>query len=61
MRFTIEAMRLPLQALGYEIFEELPVFKIFDRGAVRNEDEILTKASELGRRFAQSIITDKSR
>ncbi|MBW2557336.1 MAG: flavodoxin family protein [Deltaproteobacteria bacterium] len=55
MGFTIEAMRLPLQALGYEIFEELPVLKIFDRGAVKKEEEILMKASELGRRFAKSI------
>jgi len=60
MGFTIEAMRLPLQALGYEVFEELPVFKIFDRGAVKRDEEILTKASELGRRFAQSIVPDKS-
>ena len=54
-------MRLPLQALGYEVFEELPVFKIFDRGGVKQEGKILTKAAELGRRFAHTIVTDKSR
>jgi multimeric flavodoxin WrbA len=61
MGFTIKAMRLPLQALGYEVFEELPVFSIFDRGGVRKDEGILTKASELGRRFAQSIISDTNR
>jgi len=61
MGFTIEAMRLPLVALGYEIFEEFPVFGIFDRGAVKKDEQILTKASELGRRFAKSILIDKNR
>ncbi|HOO91479.1 MAG TPA: flavodoxin family protein [Syntrophales bacterium] len=61
MGFTIEAMRLPLQALGYEIFEELPVFKIFDRGGVGNDEELLTKAADLGRRFARSILVDVGR
>jgi hypothetical protein len=61
MGFTIEAMRLPLEALGYEILEEFPVFGIFYRGAVKKDEEILTKASELGRRFAESILIDRSR
>ena len=61
MGFTLEAIRLPLEALGYEIFEEFPVFGIFDRGAVKKDEEILTKASEIGRRFARSILIDRSR
>ncbi len=61
MGFTIEAIRLPLEALGYEILEEFPVFGIFDRGVVKKDEEILTKASELGRRFAKSILIDRSR
>lgn len=61
MGFTIEAIRLPLEALGYEILEEFPVFGIFDRGVVKKDKEILTKASELGRRFAKSILIDRSR
>ena len=28
MGFTLEAMRLPLEALGYEVIGELPVFSI---------------------------------
>ncbi|HEA70159.1 MAG TPA: flavodoxin family protein [Desulfobacterales bacterium] len=56
MGFTIEAMRLPLEALGYEILEEFPVFGIFDRGAVKKDEKIMTKASELGRKLAKSIL-----
>lgn len=61
MGFTIEAMRLPLEALGYEILKEFPVFGIFDRGAVKKDEEIVTKASELGRKLAKSILIDGSR
>ena len=61
MGVTIEAMRLPLQVLGYEVFEEFPVFKIFDRGGVKKEIEVLTRVSELGRRFARSIVPDTIR
>jgi len=57
MGFTIEAMRLPLEALGHEIFEEVPVFGIFDRGAVKTDEAILTKVAELGRRFAKTILS----
>lgn len=48
MGFTLEAMRLPLQALGYEIVAELPVFRIFDRGKVKNDSAAMTRATELG-------------
>jgi multimeric flavodoxin WrbA len=34
MGFTIEAMRKPLEALGYEIVGELSVFRIFDKAKV---------------------------
>jgi multimeric flavodoxin WrbA len=60
MGFTIEAMRLPLEALGYEILQEFPVFGIFDRGAVKKDEEMVTKASELGRKLAKSILIDGS-
>lgn len=55
MGFTLEAMRLPLEALGYEIVGELAVFRIFDRGAVRNEEDTLQDASALGKKLAASL------
>ena len=55
MGFTLDAMRLPLEALGYEIIEELPVFGVFARGKVKEKKRILAKASELGTLLAQAI------
>ena len=55
MGFTLEAMRLPIEALGYEVVGELAVFGIFDRGKVQDEDETLTKAIELGNQLAESL------
>ena len=56
MGFTLEAMRLPLEALGYEVVGELAVFGLFDRGIVKKKKEILVKASILGRDLAKSIL-----
>jgi len=37
MGFALDAMRLPLEALGYEIIGELSVFGIFDRAKVKEK------------------------
>ena len=55
MGFTLEAMRLPLEALGYDIVGELPVFGLFDRGVVKEHREILDSAHDLGGRLAQAL------
>ena len=55
MGFTLKAMRLPLEALGYEVVGEFAVFGLFDRGIVIKKEEILVKASILGRDLAKSI------
>ena len=55
MGFTLEAMRLPLKALGYEIIGELPVFSVFDRGKVKDNEEILASAKRLGEELAMSL------
>lgn len=56
MGFTLEAMRRPVEALGYKIVGELPVLGIFDRGKVRQEEEVLNAASKLGRELADGIL-----
>ena len=56
MGFTLDAMRLPLEALGYEVIGQLPVFKIFDRGKVKEDRDLLTRASQLGADLAQAIV-----
>ena len=55
MGFTLDAMRLPLEALGYEIVAELPVFGVFARGKVKERKRILAKATDLGTILAQAI------
>jgi multimeric flavodoxin WrbA len=55
MGFTLEAMRAPLVALGYEIVEELAVFNIFAKGGVRENSEVTAQAAELGQKLAQSL------
>lgn len=57
MGFTLEAMRYPLEALGYEIVGELPVYGIFDRAKVKDKDEIMQKAIKMGRAFANSLLS----
>ena len=55
MGFTIEAMKRPLQALGYEIIGELPVFGIFDKGKVRRNQAVLSNSEQLGAKLAQAL------
>ena len=55
MGFTLDAMRLPLEALGYEIVGELPVFSIFDKAKVKENSEVLAKANELGFHLADCL------
>ena len=55
MGFTLEAMRLPLTALGYEIVGELSVFALFDKGKVSEKSDILDRAAKLGVKLAQSL------
>ena len=55
MGFTLEAMRRPMEALGYEIVEELAVFNFFDRGKVKKDPETLARAEKLGGLLADLI------
>lgn len=55
MGFTIEAMKKPLEALGYEVIGELPVLRIFDKAKVKKDEESLTRAYNLGIKLAESI------
>jgi multimeric flavodoxin WrbA len=55
MGFTLEAMRLPLTALGFEIVAELPVLRLFDRGIVAKHEDILEQARNAGRTLAASL------
>ena len=55
MGFTLEAMKKPLEALGYEVVGELPVFKIFDKSKVKNDKKSIDSAFEFGQKLAKHI------
>jgi multimeric flavodoxin WrbA len=52
---TLKAMRLPLEALGYEIIAELPVTGVFKKGKVLQYPELLNSAESLGKQLANAI------
>ena len=55
MDLTMEALRRPLEALGYEVVIEMPVFGIHHRGRVKEYPETLEKAEQLGEEMAAII------
>lgn len=55
MGFAMDAMRLPLEALGYEIVEELPILRLFDRGIIAKHEDIIEQAKSAGRKLAGTI------
>lgn len=56
MGFTVDAMRLPLEALGYEVIGVLPVFRVFEKGKVKEDSEVLIRAEQLGSDLADALL-----
>ena len=56
MGFTLEAMTMPLEALGYEVVDQLPVFGIFEAGRVAEFPDVLKAAEEAGRKLAGNFM-----
>ncbi len=57
MGFTLEAMRRPLQALGYEVVGQLPVYGIFERGGVKKNEDALLAARKLGSELSKALLS----
>ena len=55
MDLTLETMRRSVQALGYEVIDELPVLGVFRKGGVREHPQVLEQAEALGRRLASLL------
>lgn len=55
MGFTIEAMKWPLQAIGYEIVAQLAIFRIFKRGGVKEDPGALSQISDVGIKLVESM------
>ncbi|WP_342305033.1 flavodoxin family protein [Methanolobus sp. ZRKC5] len=55
MGFTLEALGMPLEALGYEIFDKFEATGYFSKGEVLKDGDILKKAFEAGKKMALSL------
>ncbi|OEU65829.1 MAG: flavodoxin [Desulfovibrio sp. S3730MH75] len=55
MGFTLEAMRLPLEAFGYEIVSEISVLNLFDKGIIANHENIMEEAKLAGKTLAKAL------
>jgi len=51
--FTLEAMRHPIEALGYEVIAELPVLGVFQKKGISRQ--VLQKAEALGGKLASQL------
>ena len=55
MGCTLEAMRRPLEALGYEIIHEFRAMAFFERGRVAQDKELLERAFQQGAELARKL------
>jgi multimeric flavodoxin WrbA len=55
---ALEALQMPLEALGYHVLEQFSVFGVFDKGRIARQRETLYKAKQIGTMLAQA--TQKS-
>ena len=56
MGFTLEAMRMPIEALGYKVIGEQAILKIFNKGKVKENSEAMETAFNLGKSLAKAIM-----
>lgn len=52
---SLDAMRLPIKALGYDIMGELAVMGIFDKGKIKEESSTLKEADALARKLSKAM------
>ena len=55
MGVTMEAMRMPMEAMGYRIAGELAVPGVFEAGVVSERPGVLEQAAKLGRDLAAGL------
>jgi multimeric flavodoxin WrbA len=51
--FTLDAMRIPIEDLGYQVIGELPVLGVFKKGGISKQ--VLEKAESLGSQLAHQF------
>ncbi len=55
IELALKALRLPLEALGYEVIAELPVSGVFQKGRILKYPEVLRIAESLAKELATVI------
>jgi multimeric flavodoxin WrbA len=55
MGFALEALEMPLEALGYDVLEKFPVTGYFSRGSVSKNELLLKKAFEAGTKMVLTL------
>jgi len=55
MGFALEALEMPLEALGYDVLEKFLATGYFEKGAVSKDGDLLKKAFEAGRKLARAL------
>ncbi len=53
--FALQAMKMPLEALGYDVIEEFLAKGCFDRAVVRTQKELLETAVQHGIKLVQDL------
>ena len=59
MGFTAEAMRLPLEGLGYRVIETVKILKLFKKADARQNQDALTQIERAGRKLKQTLMLKK--
>lgn len=54
MGFTLEAMKLPLEAFGYKILADVAIFKIFEKAGVRSDTGVMERLAETADKMADA-------
>jgi len=56
MGFTADAMRLPLESLGYRVVDTVKALKLFEKGAALRDGDALATASAVGKKLARTML-----
>ncbi len=55
MGFTLEAMQWPLQAFGYDLVDELAVFKVFKKAGVKKELSVMDQIPQIAENMVRAV------
>ena len=59
MGFTAEAMKMPLEALGYRVVDTVKVLHLFEKGAAQKDKPASKVAINAGEILAKTLLLKK--